>query len=159
MSDIAGCLADVLKCTAGDTSATFLEGKQYLSILLTQLSSMRGKESRYLKPLMSKMEGLIGYDLNPQPPPPTSTTQSIDPVAAAAGLRVPGERGMSVSLQGMQDGMEMLRSLSMSGNLGMPPISPAPLPTMAVGQGGNWGRRASGRVYNEEETAWLEERR
>lgn len=124
---------------------------------------MRGKESRYLKPLMSKMEGLLGYDLHPQPSPPLTSNNmnsvNIDPVSAAAGLRAPRDKGMSVNLQGMQDGMEMLRSLSMSGNLGMPPISPAGVPAgvaMAGGQGVGWGRRESGRVYNEEETAWLE---
>ena len=40
------------------------ERRMPLNILLNKLSSMRGKESRYLKPLMSKMEGLVGYELN-----------------------------------------------------------------------------------------------
>ena len=56
----------MLKCTDGDTSETFLEGKHYLNVLLQKLSSMRGKESRYLKPLMAKMEGLMGYELSTQ---------------------------------------------------------------------------------------------
>ncbi|EMC96518.1 hypothetical protein BAUCODRAFT_48224, partial [Baudoinia panamericana UAMH 10762] len=55
LSDIAACVADVLRCTADGTSATFLEGRQYLNIILQKLSSIRGKESRYLKPLMSKV--------------------------------------------------------------------------------------------------------
>ena len=133
LSDIAGCLADVLKCTAGDTSATFQEGKQYLNILLQTLSSIRGKESRYLKPLMSKMEGLLGYELHNQPLLPPS-------IDAPAGdyLMPPGPRFSVV------DSVGMLRTLSMSGNLGMP----------AIASPQQWEqRRPSGRVYDEYETS------
>lgn len=153
LSDIAGCLADVLKCTAGDTSATFFEGKQYLSILLHQLSTIRGKQSRYLRPLMAKMEGLIGFDMNQSLPLPNDFPPSSMPSTAAAAvvangipLGAPGgfpmgARGLSVS----QNGMEMLRSLSLSGGLVLQqPDSDA-----------SWERRPSGRVYNEEETSWM----
>ncbi|KAK5137047.1 hypothetical protein LTR08_001056 [Meristemomyces frigidus] len=131
LSDIAGCVADVLKCTAGDTSATFLEGKHYLNILLQTLSSIRGKESRYLKPLMSKMEGLMGYELpNQTLPLPTETS-------AGDYLMPPGLRSS------VGDSMGMLRTLSMSGNLGMPGLTSPQ----------SWEqRRASGRVYDECET-------
>jgi hypothetical protein len=46
----------VLKCADGDTSAPFLEGRQYLFALLQQLSQMRGSKSRYLQPLLSKTD-------------------------------------------------------------------------------------------------------
>lgn len=147
MSDIAGCLADVLRCTAGDTSTTFLEGKQYLNILLQQLSSIRGKESRYLRPLLSKMDGFMGYELNNQTLPlPTETpATSFNPITNDF-LAAPGQRFS------MADSVGMLRTLSMSGNLGMPSLSP---PAHE-----NWQqRRPSGRVYDEAETkamdAWL----
>ncbi|KAK5170830.1 hypothetical protein LTR04_003089 [Oleoguttula sp. CCFEE 6159] len=65
LSDIVGCLADVLRCAAGDQSETFMQGREYLNILLQQLSSRRGKESRYLRPLVSKMGDLVGYPMSP----------------------------------------------------------------------------------------------
>ncbi|KAF2229894.1 hypothetical protein EV356DRAFT_365587 [Viridothelium virens] len=63
LTDVASCLADVLKCTAGDFSSTFLQGRQYLSNILQQLSRIRGKESRYLRPLISRTDGLLGYSM------------------------------------------------------------------------------------------------
>jgi len=143
--DIAGCLADVLRCTAGDTSATFVEGKQYLDILLKQLSSMRGKESRYFKPLMSRMEGLMGYELNTQTLPlPTEAPADFLPVVSPDFLT----SGPRFSMVGS---MGMLRTLSMSSGLGIPGLS---LPHEDWQQ-----RRPSGRVYDESETkamdAWL----
>ena len=136
LSDIAGCLADVLKCTAGDTSETFLEGKEYLNILLNKLGSMRGKESRYLKPLMAKMEGLMGYEISNQTLPlPTETTASYP--TFSSGLLTPQRLSMA-------DSIGMLRTLSMSGSLGMPGLSV---------QLEDWTqRRPSGKVYNEAET-------
>ncbi|KAK4550475.1 hypothetical protein LTR36_000054 [Oleoguttula mirabilis] len=139
LSDIAGCLADVLKCTAGDTSDTFLEGKQYLNVLLQTLSRMRGKESRYLKPLMSKVEGLMGYELSNQTLPlPTEATASL------RGL--PNDYLMPSPRYSLADSVGMLRTLSMSGNLGMPGL--------AMLQ--DWQqRRPSGRIYDEYETKGL----
>ena len=141
LSDIAGCLADVLRCTAGDTSTQILEGKQYLQHLLQRLSSIRGKESRYLKPLMLKMEGLTGltgYDLdNITLPLPTETTSSFPPFNNA-WLQNPR--------LSMANSVDMLRSLSLSGNLGMPFV---PLEDWTQ-------RRESGRVYDEAETDAME---
>ncbi|KAK4580179.1 hypothetical protein LTR86_000382 [Recurvomyces mirabilis] len=139
LSDIAGCLADVLRCTADDTSATFLEGKQYLNMLLGKLSDMRGRESRYLAPLMSKCQGLIGFELSTQ-------NLSLPTDSAASGFAPPlscewlsGGRKFS-----MADSLGMLRTLSMSGNLGMPALM-VPME--------DWQqRRPSGRVYDETET-------
>lgn len=136
LSDIAGCLADVLRCTAGDTSATFIEGKQYLNILLQQLSSRRGKESRYLRPLMAKMEGLMGYELSNQTLPLPIETAAAYVDGAGGDYLTPGSRF------NMADSVGMLRTLSMSGNLGMPALRPE-----------DWEqRRPSGRVYDEVET-------
>ncbi len=181
LSDIAGCLADVLKCTAGDTSGVFAEGKQYLGILLGQLSSMRGKESRYLKPLLSKMQGLLndgfendnsnismqngnahtaaGYQHNQanngllQPPAFTSPfpTTYLDPNSRLA----PSGHRWSIA-----ESFGMLRSLSQSGNLGMPILGyPGPSQPQQQSQPPqqsllhpqeDWGqRRESGRVYEE----------
>ncbi|KAI9711179.1 MAG: hypothetical protein M1820_002166 [Bogoriella megaspora] len=67
LTDIAGCLTDVLKCTAVDPSDTFFRGQDYLSTIMQQLSRIRGKESRYLRPLISKTDGLLGYSLIPGP--------------------------------------------------------------------------------------------
>lgn len=127
----------MLKCTAGDTSETFLEGKHYLNILLQTLSSMRGKESRYLKPLMSKMEGLMGYELsNHTLPLPSLTTVGV-PAGMSQDHLMPGPR------YSLTDSAGMLRTLSMSGNFGMP--------SLAMVQ--DWQqRRLSGRVYDEYET-------
>ncbi|KAL1583053.1 hypothetical protein WHR41_08460 [Cladosporium halotolerans] len=146
LSDIAGCLADVLKCTAGDTSATFLEGKQYLSILLNQLSTIRGKQSRYLRPLMAKMDGLVGFELNQSLPLPDDLPNLGNgiPLGAPGGYPM-GARGLSVS----QNGMEMLRSLSLSGGLVLQQPDAEAM----------WERRPSGRVYSEEETSWMMDQR
>ena len=38
LSDIGGCLADVLRCSAGDLSATFMQGRQYLCLLVNKVS-------------------------------------------------------------------------------------------------------------------------
>jgi hypothetical protein len=153
--DIAGCLADVLKCTAGDTSTAHYEGKQYLNVLLRRLSNIRGKESHYVRPLLAKMEGLIGFDMNQSLPlpaePPLPTVPIIDlpptngiPLGAPGGFAM-STRGLSVS----QNGMDMLRSLSLNGGLMFQqPDSDA-----------MWERRPSGRVYSEEETSWLMEDR
>lgn len=136
LSDIAGCLADVLKCTAGDGSATFLEGKQHLNTLLHRLSSMRGKESRYLKPLMAKMEGLMGYEINPSLPLPDIR---VDEVQNNAQLPATWSMNESVS---------MLRHLSMAGSLGMPGI--------ALAQEDYYQRRPSGWVLEEEDLEHLQ---
>lgn len=142
LSDIAGCLADVLRCTAGDTSPAFVEGKQYLTILLQQLSSMRGKESRYLKPLMAKMEGLVGYELSNQTLPlPAESTATAPPMPLYADHLRAGRLSMA-------DSVGMLRTLSMSGALGMP--------SLAVNMEDWTQRRPSGRVYDEAETDALE---
>ncbi|KAG9926731.1 hypothetical protein KCV05_g6896, partial [Aureobasidium melanogenum] len=59
LSDIAGCLADVLHVSSGDTSDTFAQGRQYLHLMLNKLSMMRGKESRYLRPLVAKAGDIL----------------------------------------------------------------------------------------------------
>ncbi|KAI7364151.1 hypothetical protein KC354_g5933 [Hortaea werneckii] len=151
LSDIAGCLADVLRCTAGDTSSTFLEGKQYLHTLLQTLSSMRGKESRYLKPLMSKLDGVMGYELSnatlPLPAETAATSANMPPVTSAGNdFLMPGGGRYSFA-----DSFGMLRTLSMSGNLGMPYLD-API-QQGPGLQNEWEqRRESGRVYDEYET-------
>ncbi|CZT18852.1 uncharacterized protein RCC_04697 [Ramularia collo-cygni] len=130
LSDIAGCLADVLKCTAGDCSATFLEGKQHLNTLLHRLSSMRGKESRYLKPLMAKMEGLMGYEIN-------NVTLPL-PEIRLEGVQGDGHLPATWSAS---ESMTMLRHLSMAGSLGMPGI--------ALAQDSYYQRRPSGWIVEE----------
>lgn len=64
-------------------SDTFTNGRQYLHLLLSKLSLMRGKESRYLRPLMSKMDDLMGYQMPPELPPPTQAYE-----CAGAGVDV-----------------------------------------------------------------------
>ncbi|KAL1306400.1 hypothetical protein AAFC00_005107 [Neodothiora populina] len=88
LSDIGGCVADVLRCAAGDTSDTFAHGRQYLSSIVKRLSVMRGRESRYLEPLMLKVDTLLDQgvprgimDLSLPPPPPT-TTSDVDGYSA-----------------------------------------------------------------------------
>jgi len=157
--DIAACLADVLRCTAGDTSTAHYEGKHYLNILLHQLSNIRGKESHYLRPLMAKMDGLIGFDMSQSLPLPTDGNalpiphiNTIDiPLGAQGGFPMNSTgRGLSVS----HNGMEMLRTLSLSGAGLMMPSLPLP-PPMGEAAEVSWERRPSGRVYDEEETSWL----
>lgn len=137
LSDIAGCLADVLKCTAGDGSAMFLEGKQHLNTLLHRLSSMRGKESRYLKPLMAKMEGLMGYEITNM----TLPLPDIAPQSMQGNVQLPATWSTSES-------MTMLRHLSMAGSLGMPGI--------ALAQEDYYQRRPSGWVLEEEDLEHLQ---
>lgn len=82
---------------------------------------MRGKESRYLKPLMAKMEGLIDYEVNnvtlplPNQPAPLfseANTQQIPTIFAPSSPR-----------WSMTDSVSMLRTLSMCGTLGIPGIA------------------------------------
>lgn len=132
-----------------------MEGKRYLHILLRQLSNIRGKESHYLRPLMAKMEGLVGFDINQSLPMPILETVAQPSLASMNGtngipLGAPGGFPMSMGrLSVSQNGMDMLRSLSLSG--------PLVLPDAGAGDDvdGGWGRRPSGRVYNEEETSWM----
>jgi hypothetical protein len=63
ISDIAGCLADVLHVSSGDTSETFMCGRQYLHLMLGKLSMMRGKESRYLRPLLAKSGDILDSNM------------------------------------------------------------------------------------------------
>ncbi|TKA52036.1 hypothetical protein B0A55_12351 [Friedmanniomyces simplex] len=172
LSDIAGCLADVLRCTAGDTSATFVEGKQYLNILLRTLSSIRGKESRYLKPLLAKMDALQDHEMHdqhqnphlalptidtPHPPagfPPTvvvphaggGSNEYLHPTSGSVNGSVNGSgSGNRPRTWSIADSVGMLRTLSMSGNLGMPFL-------VVSGEEWEWQpRRPSGRVYEEVE--------
>lgn len=103
---------------------------------------MRGKESRYLKPLMAKMEGLVGYELNNQTLPlPTESTAAPPMPLYADHLRANGRLSMA-------DSVGMLRTLSMSGTLGMP--------SLAVSMEDWTQRRPSGRVYDEAETEGME---
>ncbi|CAK4032642.1 sucrose utilization SUC1 [Lecanosticta acicola] len=144
LSDIAGCLADVLKCTAGDSSATFLKGKQYLKTLLNKLSSMRGKESRYLKPLMVKMDGLLGYEITATLPPPNEPVPSF----RQSNTQIPAIFAPSSPKWTMTESVSMLRTLSMTGGLGMPGL--------ACTQE-DWNqRRPSGRVLEEDELQALQ---
>ncbi|GAB7350282.1 hypothetical protein MBLNU459_g0923t1 [Dothideomycetes sp. NU459] len=85
LSDIAGCLADVLRVNAGDMSVTFLQGRQYLHLLVNKLSLMRGKESRYLRPLMIKVGdslngGIPQIIAHPTPMAPTHIQTSVRPM-------------------------------------------------------------------------------
>lgn len=95
---------------------------------------MRGKESRYLKPLMAKMEGLMGYELDNQTLPlPTESAASYQPM-------LPSYYARQLS---MADSVNMLRTLSMSGNLGMPSLA-VPLEDWTQ-------RRESGKILTDEE--------
>lgn len=102
---------------------------------------------------MAKMEGLVGFEMNQSLPLPAEPfampTLNIPvgngiPTGAPSGFTM-GPRGLSVS----QNGMEMLRSLSIGGGfMFQQPESD-----------GMWERRPSGRVYSEEETSWMMENR
>lgn len=108
---------------------------------MQRLASIRGKESRYLRPLMKKMEGLMGYELSNQTLPL--------PIEMTAGYPLISSDLLSTSpRRSLVDSVGMLRTLSMSGNLGMPMLS-APLE--------DWQqRRPSGRVLDEYETKTIE---
>ena len=88
---------------------------------------------------MSKMEGLVGYELSNQTLPlPTETTASFSPMSSGY---------LNTPRLSMADSVGMLRTLSMSGNLGMPSLSVALE---------DWDqRRPSGKVYDEAETDWF----
>jgi hypothetical protein len=124
------------------------------------------------------MDGLIGFDMSQSLPLPTDTGNSninsvfpslppqinvTDiPLGVQGGFPMGSAtatagRGLSVS----QNGMEMLRTLSLSGaglmmpNLNLPLSAPMGESVTEV----NWERRPSGRVYDEEETSWLMDER
>ena len=104
---------------------------------------------------MAKMEDLMSHDSNntmqQQQPPPTMSVSRPHESSLLAPLQMgaaingsnggyPMSRGLSVS----QGSVEMLRSMSMSGSLGMPVL-----------QADMWERRPSGRVLSEEEVNWF----
>ena len=88
---------------------------------------------------MSKMEGLVGYELNDQLPLPIETPASYPPLVNG---------WLNTPRLSMADSVGMLRTLSMSGNLGMPSLA-VPLEDWTQ-------RRPSGRIYDEEETEDLQ---
>lgn len=105
---------------------------------------------------MAKMEGLVGFDLTQSLPLPNIVDQLQQPVMNT----IPGSNGIPLGAPGgfpmsmgrlsvSQNGIEMLRSLSLSGPLMLPSQQQ---PDAAEGM---WERRPSGRVYNEEETSWM----
>lgn len=115
---------------------------------------------------MAKMDGLIGFDMsqslplptesNTLPPLPQISTLNV-PLGAPGGFPVNSTgRGLSVS----QNGMDMLRTLSLSGAGLMMPNLPLGL-SAPVGETAeaSWERRPSGRVYDEEETSWMMDNR
>ena len=94
---------------------------------------MRGKESRYLRPLREKIDGQMGYELSYQTLPlPTETTASLGSLS---------NQYLDVPRLSMTDPIGMLSTLSMSGNLGMPGLN---VPVENFNQ-----RRESGKVYEE----------
>jgi len=149
LSDIAHCVADVLRITVGDPSEMWANGTKYLGILVQRLSSIRGKESRYLKPLMDKASPLLeGWKLN--------NTQTLPlPVEPTMSYHLPYMNPTSNPFlnsgprRSVQESLEILRSLSMNGDLGMPSVGLAieDWPPM---------RRESGRVLDEAEAEDVE---
>jgi hypothetical protein len=111
---------------------------------------MRGKESRYLKPLMAKMDGVLGYGLNnvPLSLPNESPDQQQQEYKYDAS-QVPTINFPPMSPRwSMSESVSMLRTLSMSGGLGMPGI--------AAAQEQYYQRRPSGRVFEEEDMEALQ---
>jgi hypothetical protein len=110
---------------------------------------------------MAKMDGLIGFDMTQSLPLPTDSNAPaipqisiVDmPLGVTGGFPIISNgRGLSVS----QNGMDMLRTLSLSGAGLMMPNLPLPLSApMGEAADVSWERRPSGRVYDEEETSWL----
>jgi hypothetical protein len=120
------------------------------------------------------MDGLIGFDMSQSLPLPTDNSNVVVFPCLPPHINVSGDiplgtpggfpmtsstgRGLSVS----QNGMEMLRTLSLSGAGLMMPNLPLPAAAAPMGEGVaevGWGRRPSGRVYDEEETSWLMDER
>lgn len=127
-----------------------MNGKKNLAILLQRLSSMRGKESRYLKPLMDKSAPLLdGWKLN------NTQTLPLPVVDLPASYQLPfmpnnnpWASSGTPPRRSMQESLDVLRSLSMSGNFGMPSLS---IPIEEWEQ-----RRPSGKVFDEAETEGME---
>lgn len=110
---------------------------------------MRGKQSRYLKPLMDKASPLLsGWKLNDTqtlPMPMEFPTSYPLPF-------MPGNNPWAVeggSRRSVQESLYLLRSMSMSGTFGMPSLS---IPIEEWDQ----QRRPSGKVFDEAETEDME---
>jgi hypothetical protein len=110
---------------------------------------------------MAKMDGLLGFDMSQSLPLPTDSSvfpslPQINvtdvPLGASGGYPMNSTTGRGLSVS--QNGMEMLRTLSLNGAGLMMPNLPLPAP-MGDAAEVNWERRPSGRVYDEEETSWL----
>jgi hypothetical protein len=110
---------------------------------------MRGKESRYLKPLMAKMDGVLGYGLN-HVPLPLSNDQTAQQEFKYNVQEPSGgfAAGTSFPRWSMSESVSMLRTLSMSGGLGMPGI--------AAAQETYYQRRPSGRVLEDDDMEALQ---
>jgi hypothetical protein len=102
-------------------STAFLEGKKYLKILLQRLSSIRGKESRYLKPLLSRMEHLLSFEATS--PASSSQDERLHGNFDAAAHEVPLEVYSGGPRLSIQESLGMLRTLSMSGTVSIPGLS------------------------------------
>lgn len=104
----------------------------------------------------------MGFDMSQSLPLPTDSN-ALPPLSQLHNIGIPSGvqggfpmnatgRGLSVS----QNGMDMLRTLSLSGAGLMMPNLPLPLSAPAGETADvSWERRPSGRVYDEEETSWL----
>lgn len=124
-------------------------------MLLNRLSSMRGKESRYLKPLMAKVEGLAGFEMQSVTLPPPDEQRQIFAPGNNSNAQLPSIFSTNVDGRtspqwSMRQSVSMLRTLSMCGNLGMPNI--------AVMEDGGWDqqRRPSVRPLAEDELGMLQ---
>jgi hypothetical protein len=105
---------------------------------------MRGKESRYLKPLMAKIEGLAGFDVCGSTVPAPDNTGPV----YTQDTQIPTIYTPSSPQWSMRESISMLRTLSMCGTLGMPGTS---------GAQEDWEqRRPSGRVLEDHEMDLLQ---
>jgi hypothetical protein len=102
-------------------SASFSNGKKYLTILLQRLSNIRGKESRYLKPLLSKMDHVLASEMIS-----TSSLLEDDRLQAMLEADAPASPLVAYpnrSRPSIRESLGMLRTLSMSGTICIPDLS------------------------------------
>ena len=116
--------------------STLSEGEGYLKALLLKLSNSRGKQSRYLRGLMERLDGLVGYvgyELNTTTLPPPD-----DPTLCSSTYEEYPMQNMLATPSWLAAG-SMLRKLSCGNSC---------IPGVVIPQEG-WQRRPSGRVLGE----------
>ena len=109
--DIACCLTDVVACTSFSPDAFALGPRDYVSRFLTLISTLRGGQSRYLPPLLTKVSEVL-----PNLPLPRSLNLSQTVSTSNIAPSTPGSGAVPPNLTNEYGAVPPVRSPSYPSN-------------------------------------------